>query len=167
MQCKKFCNTFSWKIHFFQTMADIVEPFLWEVVEKSYFNLVYADCSNCCSVGTVFAGKCSKNSHFWPEKGKKKKEKKVKHLMRVPEFYWYLIHLTLILVRELSFRRKNMTYKMVQNLAWSDRWIKQSTFWPTSIRVFGLNSYQKGLNCCNFLTHHLIMLHLFVTPFLL
>ena len=51
------------------------------------------------------------------EKRKKKKEKKVKHLMRVPEFYWYLIHLTLILVRELSFRRKNMTYKMVQNLA--------------------------------------------------
>ena len=65
----------------------------------------------------------------------------------------------------LCFKGKNMTYKMVQNLVQLDGQIKKSTFLPTPIRDFGLNSYQKGLNCRNFLIHCPIMLHLFITPF--
>ena len=48
------------------------------------------------------------------------------------------------------FEGKNMTYKMVQNLVRSNNQIKKSTFWPTLVRDFGLDSYQKGLNCHNF-----------------
>lgn len=44
---------FSWKIHFSQSLTSIVKPFLWEVLETLYFNLVQMDCPNCYLVGTT------------------------------------------------------------------------------------------------------------------
>ena len=64
------------------------------------------------------------------------------------------------------FEGINMTYKMVQNLAQSNDWIKKSTFWPYPVRVFGPNCYQRGFECCNPLIHYPIMLHFFATLFL-
>ena len=92
--------------------------------------------------------------------------KKVKHLIRVLEFYWYLIHFnSKIWPMKYCFEGKNMTYEMVQNLARLDNQIKKSTFLPYLARVFGFNSNKKVFNCCNFLIHHPIVLHLFITLF--
>ena len=77
------------KIHFSQYVADIVEPFFWEVVGTSYFNLVQMDCSNCCSIGIGFCVKTApKTTLFYL--------KIVKHLIRVSEFYWYLIRFNFV-----------------------------------------------------------------------
>ena len=92
----------------------------------------------------------------------------MKHLIRVLEFYWYLIHFnSKIWPMKYCFEGKNMTYEMVQNLARLDNQIKKSTFLPYLARVFGFNSNKKVFNCCNFLIHHPIVLHLFITLFCL
>ena len=77
---QEIMQQFSWKIHFFQFVANIFEPSLWKIFETSKFNLVQIDCSNCCSVGTVFCAKTAPKTTLFDMKI-------VKYLIRVLEFY--------------------------------------------------------------------------------
>lgn len=131
MQSRKFCDTFSWKIHFFQSIADIVKPFLWEVFETSYFNLVWIFLPIVAQFVQFLAQNWSKNNHFFL--------KNVKYLIKVSEFYSYLIHFTFDLGYELSFRREKYDLQdgpKFRPIGRLDK--KKSTFWPSLLKFLVL-----------------------------
>ena len=58
-----------------------------------------------------------------------RRKKKMKHLIRVSEFYLYLIYFNSDFGPwTIVSKEKNITYEMIQNSAWSEDWIKKSTF---------------------------------------
>ena len=69
------------------------------------------------------------------------------------------------MARELSFWREKYDLWDDPKFSPIEQLDKKSTFWPYLTRVFGFNSNMKGFNCCNFLIHHPIVLHLFITLF--
>ena len=65
---KNSMTIFLKKICIFQTRADIIEPFLWEVVKTLCFKLVQPYHSSSCPIGTVYCTKLAKKLPVFPLK---------------------------------------------------------------------------------------------------
>ena len=87
----KLCDIFSLKLCIFQSMVDIVKPFLWKIDKTLFFNMVQPDHSKSCPISTVYCSKLGTKLHVF---SKKKKW----------EFYygfWYFGNISSILSRSM------------------------------------------------------------------
>ena len=117
MQNWKILDLFSWKIHIFQSEADIIKPFWWKLAKTLFFKMVEPAHSCSYPIGTIYCMKSGKKLPVF-----------LKNTMKILLGFRYFCDispvLTQILARKLLFRSAKYAlwdspkFNMIQ---WSDQ----------------------------------------------